>query len=377
MLHKYSQIGQWHKADAPNRGMKKLSWGDLHQTTTGSHEFQDRAAYLCALSYYPVDTIKPEIGLDTRSILLWPGSSSFGFGVIKNRRLWLVFRGSDDVYDWIMNFSWLPFFHLGFRQAWGDLANETLDFVAKRQDEFDEIAITGHSLGGAIAILAGLELARAGHPISAVQTFGAPRVGSPAFARKYDRQTNNLDQNLGDVTKRMASYEEIVSEMPHWVFGFKHVGSFNDRTPIKDGLSPGDIKPSMDINAFCRAVSIFPPVLIPLLIGNITLRASENHPMSIYLDGLKIAHPDPSETVNEIRYQQHLDALEEAKRKNAAGQSYSFSPMLVYKPITVQRENEITSPSFRPGLWVQGFVFVGIQLGVLAALIWLTFQVFN
>jgi acetyl esterase/lipase len=49
------------------------------------------------------------------------------------------------------------------------------------------ITVTGHSLGGALAALAAIELRRA-YPAALVRvyTFGAPRVGNRAFSALYD-----------------------------------------------------------------------------------------------------------------------------------------------------------------------------------------------
>lgn len=44
------------------------------------------------------------------------------------------------------------------------------------------VYITGHSLGGAVAVLAAVDLNQMGIPIQAIYTFGQPRVGNSNFA---------------------------------------------------------------------------------------------------------------------------------------------------------------------------------------------------
>ena len=63
--------------------------------------------------------------------------------------------------------------------------NETCEWAA-------QIYCTGHSLGGALALLAAYDISRAMEWVSKptkviCYTFGAPRVGNHAFAHTYDR----------------------------------------------------------------------------------------------------------------------------------------------------------------------------------------------
>ena len=93
----------------------------------------------------------------------------------------LVFRGtSGPLSNWFFNFNAAPAVwptggrvHMGFKtlflQAWQEIADE-LQRVRK------PLFYTGHSLGGALAILAAAFL-----PPQAVYTFGAPRVGDADF----------------------------------------------------------------------------------------------------------------------------------------------------------------------------------------------------
>ena len=47
--------------------------------------------------------------------------------------------------------------------------------------------LTGHSLGGALALLASWRFASKGVPVAGVSVFGSPRVGDEAFAARYDQ----------------------------------------------------------------------------------------------------------------------------------------------------------------------------------------------
>ena len=77
--------------------------------------------------------------------------------------------------------------------------------------------IAGHSLGGALAVLAAADLASAGRrPI--VYTFGAPRVGDPRFACRYGR--------LVAETHRVANPHDFVTRLPPPVYRSPRTNAF-------------------------------------------------------------------------------------------------------------------------------------------------------
>ncbi len=80
------------------------------------------------------------------------------------------------------------------------------------------IYITGHSLGGGIAILAGLEFSRQGLPVENVITFGQPRVGNYAFAAIYWGA-------LGDRTFHVINANDPVPLFPPLLLGYRDEGN--------------------------------------------------------------------------------------------------------------------------------------------------------
>ncbi len=79
------------------------------------------------------------------------------------------------------------------------------------------VFVTGHSLGGALAILCALDLSHGGDAgdVSCV-VFGAPRVGNRAFAHAY----NSL---VGD-SLRIECGNDAVCKLPPALFGYRHGG---------------------------------------------------------------------------------------------------------------------------------------------------------
>jgi hypothetical protein len=100
----------------------------------------------------------------------------------------IAWRGTDpdDVYDWLRDLDICPLRHpqLGWCHR-GFLSGALLVWpqimldlaLARVTPEPARVVLTGHSLGGALAIATGGLMAAGGHPPAAVVTFGAPRVG--------------------------------------------------------------------------------------------------------------------------------------------------------------------------------------------------------
>lgn len=84
--------------------------------------------------------------------------------------------------------------HLGFssvlRRTWGRIDGLLADAATR------PLFITGHSMGGALAVLAACRLASAGRPPVAIYTFGSPRVGDAAFCDGYTLPTYRVVYGL-------------------------------------------------------------------------------------------------------------------------------------------------------------------------------------
>jgi hypothetical protein len=90
------------------------------------------------------------------------------------------------------------------------------------------IYITGHSLGGALAGLAGLSLTLSELPPAAVITFGQPRIGNADFATDYNGTPVNQPGEdpcyLHDITWRVVNANDIVPRAPFHSLGYRHCG---------------------------------------------------------------------------------------------------------------------------------------------------------
>jgi hypothetical protein len=106
--------------------------------------------------------------------------------------------------------------HAGFQRAYLALRPRVLDLVRSRPSA--RVFVTGHSLGGALATLASLDLAvHFGRRVHAF-LFAAPRVGDEAFARSYG-------ETLPDALRITHVQDPIPLVPPHLaVTRYVHVG---------------------------------------------------------------------------------------------------------------------------------------------------------
>ena len=161
----------------------------------------------------------------------------------------LAFRGTLDTKDWMddlqatpVRFNWLfeggpevGDVHAGFghalRDAWDDI-NAALEVVAPRPAGDLNLAtlatnpqrtfwITGHSLGAALAVLAGAAFSMLPHnvirPINGIYTFGQPRIGLLPFCGNYD-------QLLHLKTFRFVNKQDLVPRVPFRGWDYSDVG---------------------------------------------------------------------------------------------------------------------------------------------------------
>jgi hypothetical protein len=71
--------------------------------------------------------------------------------------------------------------------------------------------VTGHSMGGALAVLTACRLAKAGKPPAATYTFGSPRLGDPVFCRGHLLPTYRVVNRLDLVPELpLASVRKLV-----------------------------------------------------------------------------------------------------------------------------------------------------------------------
>jgi triacylglycerol lipase len=135
----------------------------------------------------------------------------------------IAFRGTQEIEDWITDaeflreqFMWGDV-HAGFREAIYDVCGR-IEYMLNDSNPGLPIYVTGHSLGGALAMLCAAMLKHHGFSVAGVITFGQPRVGSAVFRDIYN------DSELGPRTLRFVNENDIVPRLPGALLGYRHCG---------------------------------------------------------------------------------------------------------------------------------------------------------
>jgi hypothetical protein len=178
-------------------------------------------ASMSTAAYLPLDAAEPayeQLGF-TEITPLAAGSLS-GYIVSADDVSVIAFCGTDNAGDWLVNLELTSvqtaqgYLHQGFLQAYKSLKPQIMKVLAEREPQ--HLWITGHSLGGALALVCAFDLvAYRKRSLDGLMTFGQPMVADQKLAAYLD------DLLLG----RYAHYvngEDIVPRVPP---RYAHCGS--------------------------------------------------------------------------------------------------------------------------------------------------------
>ena len=162
-----------------------------------------------------------EMGFAKATPIHSPLHTQIGYVVSGEDVLVIAFRGSDDTEDWLLNVNQYIHqgedggMHAGFATCYSTLRQEILTAIRAADPNAKHIWITGHSLGGAIALICAYDLQRyQDMEFDGVFTFGQPMIGREQF-------TGYLQNNLGHCYVHFVNELDGVPRIPA---GFSHCG---------------------------------------------------------------------------------------------------------------------------------------------------------
>jgi hypothetical protein len=206
----------------------------LDRSTGGNARNALFLARACELAYFPEAEGSPrfrtELGLDAKLISV---DNTQVYVAENDDAIVVAFRGSeapttlDGLKDWLLtnanNYLILPEgqsgtefaaagvgarFHRGFLDAlemiWKPLYS-AVDQASKSKER--PLWVTGHSLGGALALLAAWRLQRNFLAVHEIITFGAPMIGNDAAAKAFE-------QAFSGKIFRYVDLEDVVPHLP-------------------------------------------------------------------------------------------------------------------------------------------------------------------
>lgn len=172
------------------------------------------------------ETVKEKIFKDSKISEVEPFSYGRGelsgfigyFRYNDKKYITLAFRGSKNIVDWLTNLQLIQaedfmgqgMVHSGFAKLVDDYSNEIEKIIEiKKNNKNLRLFLTGHSLGGAIAILMAT---RFSHyiEVEAVYTYGAPRVGDQVFSSSY-KPTHYRVEYGNDIVPHLPIHHDVIS----------------------------------------------------------------------------------------------------------------------------------------------------------------------
>ncbi len=285
-------------------------WDAYGPATWPVAEVMAEASRIAYLPPYEAENEFRDLGFD--SVEIMSDGSMIGYVVSVGDIAVLVFRGTDDPGDWLANLDRFKVktpdgpAHRGFYKAYLPMSYQAAELV--RATEAESAWVTGHSLGGALAVLCAYELARDETiNVAGLMTFGQPMVARSPL-------TERIDDLLRSRYVHFANNRDIVTRVPP---SFDHFGSLvyydgdkvrRSKPRLLAAAAPGDggyerdatgfeIEPLSD-NEFAelqhelqaeQAEPDFSEDGTPLTRGNSPL--IRDHDMSLYLDRLRSRPP--------------------------------------------------------------------------------------
>ncbi|WP_347488177.1 lipase family protein [Desulfoscipio sp. XC116] len=158
----------------------------------------------------------------------------FGYVMESEDNAIIAFRGSLSKRDWITdlgvsqtNYQFAPHagkVHTGFNYLYKSCREDVLNTLESMSPHL-KIYITGHSLGGALAVLNALDIAvNTKHKNPVMISFGAPRTGNPDFASVYNHFVKNSIRVVSDRDLTPKSPNRVIlSPIFNKFWIYKHV----------------------------------------------------------------------------------------------------------------------------------------------------------
>jgi hypothetical protein len=154
--------------------------------------------------------------------------SAFGFVVREEATgsVIVCIRGTQTPREWLANFTAVPnqfdlvknfgLVHLGFERMHRSV-RQSIQVGLASVDAATRITVLGHSLGGAMAVLAAVDIKRNfGKTNVDVCTFGSPRVGKIGFRKNFNKEIRQCF--------RLVNQFDVVPRVPSVITGWNHTG---------------------------------------------------------------------------------------------------------------------------------------------------------
>ncbi|MBT9332148.1 lipase family protein [Paracidobacterium acidisoli] len=224
--------------------------------------------------YVMVDTIKADASkgaqamaqaqADQQRIANAAVSESSIFGLIAwndpLKSVIVAIRGTKTIWEWLGDFDAAPLpylpepgaglAHMGFQIVYEQIRDSILQLLAAAPcTGAQQIFVTGHSLGGALAVLAAFDIVRHSglKPTPQMITFAGPRTTDPVFARTFNQWVPG--------SFRIVNFMDAVPQVP-LPPPYEHVGT---EILVHGGFKPLDITYAHHLTTYLAGLQKYQP----------------------------------------------------------------------------------------------------------------------
>ena len=180
------------------------------------------------IAYQDKPTIQPAVtGLGLNRFEFLSRRDTEGYIAANEKIIIVAFRGTEPTHlrDLLADAQFhkvkgpLGQVHRGFLHAFELVRDDVVNTIQRFRDKTQPQSLwcTGHSLGGALAVVAAASLSVGGHKVNGLYTFGQPRVGDETFA-------NECVRCLAGQHYRFVNNNDTVTRVPPREFAYAHAG---------------------------------------------------------------------------------------------------------------------------------------------------------
>jgi len=185
----------------------------------------------------------------------------FGFIIKSADNIIVSFRGTQSEIDFLADtnayqtgYAFAPGkgkIHRGFLEIYKSCREQIMNTLI-RFPTHSNVYITGHSLGGALAVINTLDVAANTFFKPVMYNFAGPRIGNPIFAFKYNRLVTNSVRivNEHDLVPKLPPVL-ILSPLPCKILYYQHV-----KGDYKISFQTDSLRGNHDINNYLNALSL-------------------------------------------------------------------------------------------------------------------------
>jgi hypothetical protein len=170
----------------------------------------------------------------------------------------VAIRGTKTIWEWIADIDAAPvpyipcpeagLVHMGFQLVYEHIRGSVTTILKSKCAGAKRILVTGHSLGAAVAVLCGFDIAKNMKlgPTPELNTFAGPRAGAPDFSASFNA--------LIPECTRVVNFMDVVPQVPLPPL-YEHVGT---ELLVHGGFRPLDVTYAHHLTTYLNGLQELP-----------------------------------------------------------------------------------------------------------------------